>query len=115
MSQTFQIKSARRQALTYLIQGLDPDQIAKITIAGGGEEVVLVRRGNNFVVANKDNYPAMASEINKLITTCLDIQTSEMYTDNPANFKDLGVTEENARLVVKFFKSTGDDKKNRRR
>ena len=98
-------------ASTYLIQGLDPEQVSKITIKGGGEEVILARRGAGFVISNKDNYPALTSEINKLITICLDIQTSEMYTDNPANFKELGVTEEDARLVVKFFKSAGEDKK----
>jgi hypothetical protein len=94
-------------AAAYLIQGLDPDQIAKITIATGkeGELVALVRRGQNFVVANKDKYPAFTDEINKLITTCLDIKTSQLYTDNPANFKELGVTEQDARLIVKFYKA----------
>jgi hypothetical protein len=91
----------------YLIQGLDPDQIAKITIATGkdGELVALNRRGQNFLVANKDKYPALTDEINKLITTCLDIKTAELYTDNPANFKELGVTEADARLIVKFYKA----------
>ncbi len=96
---------ARTTAPAYLIQGLDPDQIASITIGIGSEQVVLNRRGHGFVVASRDNYPALSSEINKLITTCLDIQTAEMYTDNPANHKDLGVTEEDARHLVKFFKA----------
>jgi hypothetical protein len=108
---------APANAPAYLIQGLDPDQIASITIGSTGspskgkseEQVILNRRGRGFVVASKDNYPALTSEINKLITTCLDIQTAEMYTDNPANHKDLGVTEEDARHLVKFYKadSTG--------
>jgi hypothetical protein len=89
----------------YLIQGLDPDQIASITVGRGSEQVILNRLGNNFVVASRDNYPALVSEINKLITTCVDIKTSEMYTDNPANHKELGVTEEDARHLVKFFKA----------
>jgi hypothetical protein len=98
---------------SYLIQGLDPDQIASITIgsaspqskAASSEQVILTRRGANFVAAGMDNYPASADEINKLISTCLDIQTSELYTDNPANHKDLGVTEEDAKIVVKFYKA----------
>ena len=100
---------APANAPAYLIQGLDPDQIAGITIGRGSEQVILNRRRQGFVVASKDNYPALTSEINKLITTCLDIQTAEMYTDNPANHKDLGVTEEDARHLVKFYKadSTG--------
>ena len=104
---------APANAPAYLIQGLDPDQIASITIGStslpskgkGDEQVILNRRGRGFVVASKDNYPALTSEINKLITTCLDIQTAEMYTDNPANHKDLGVTEEDARHLVKFYKA----------
>jgi hypothetical protein len=96
---------APANAPAYLIQGLDPDQIAGITIGRGSEQVIMNRRRQGFVVASKDNYPALTSEINKLITTCLDIQTAEMYTDNPANHKDLGVTEENARHLVKFFKA----------
>jgi hypothetical protein len=101
---------ARKDQIAYLIQGLDPDQVARITIGKPGEEVILNRRGANFVVANLDNYPARTSEINKLITTCLDIQTAELYTDNPANHKDLGVSEPNARVLVKFYKAATENK-----
>jgi hypothetical protein len=101
---------AKKAQTAYLIQGLDPDQVARITIGKPGEEVILNRRGANFVVANLDNYPARTSEINKLITTCLDIQTAELYTDNPANHKDLGVAEPNARILVKFYKAAPPDK-----
>jgi hypothetical protein len=100
----------KKDQTAYLIQGLDPDQVARITIGKPGEDVILNRRGANFVVANLDNYPARTSEINKLITTCLDIQTAEFYTDNPANHKDLGVTEPNARVLVKFYKAAPPDK-----
>ncbi len=89
----------------YLIQGLDPDQIASITIEGGGEQIILNKPGKNFVVANKDNYPAKIDEINKLVSICLDIRTARFFTDNLANFKDLGVTDEDAHVVVKFFKA----------
>jgi hypothetical protein len=96
---------AKKDQVAYLIQGLDPDQIAKITIGKPGQELIFNRRGANFVIANLDNYPVLTSEINKLITTCLDIQTAELYTDNPENQKDLGLTEENARILVKFYKA----------
>jgi hypothetical protein len=96
---------AKKDHIAYLIQGLDPDTIAKITIGKAGQEVILNRRGAMFVIANLDNYPALTSEINKLITVCLDIQTSGLVTDNPENFKDLCVTEDKARLLVKFYKS----------
>jgi len=89
---------------TYLIQGLDTADIGSIVVGTGQERGQLTRQGRHFVLANKDDYPAETKEINDLVTKCLDIQTSQFVTDNPANHKDLEVTEEKARSVVKFFK-----------
>jgi len=88
----------------YLIQGFDPTDIGSIVIGKGEDTVTLNRREERFVVADKDNYPAVTGEINKLITSCLDIRPIELYTDDPANHKDLGVTEANASGVVKFLR-----------
>ncbi|MFB0554809.1 MAG: DUF4340 domain-containing protein [Phycisphaerae bacterium] len=88
----------------YLIWGLDPADIDSIVLGTGEEAVTLKRQQGRFVVVNKDNYPAKASEINNLITKSLDIQTSQFVTDNAANHEDLGLTEEEANTVVKFFK-----------
>jgi hypothetical protein len=89
----------------YLIQGLDPEQAASITIGSPSGIITLNKQGKNFVVATKDNYPAKIDGINRLISICLDIRTARFLTDNPANFKDLGVTEEDAHVFVKFFKA----------
>jgi hypothetical protein len=88
---------------SYLIQGVDTTLIDSIVVGTGEDAVTLKRRQGGFVVANKDNYPAKASQINDLITKSLEIQTSQTVTDNPANHEDLGVTEEKAKTVVKFF------------
>ena len=91
--------------LTPLIQGLDPADIDSIVLGKPGEGAVTLKsQRGRFVVVNKDNYPAKASEINNLITKCQEIQASEFVTDNPANYEDLEVTEEKARSVVKFLK-----------
>jgi len=87
----------------YLIQGLDPTGIDRIVLGTGEAAVTLKRQKGGFVVVNKDNYPAKTSEINDLLTKCLEIQRSEFVTDNPANHEDLEVTEEKARSVVKFM------------
>ncbi len=91
-----------RQA--YLIQGLDPADIDSIVVGTGEDAVTLKRQQGRFVVVNKDNYPAKASEINNLITKSLEIQTSQFVTDNAANHEDLGLMEEKANTLVKFFK-----------
>jgi hypothetical protein len=87
----------------YLIQGLDPADVGEIVVGNGETAVTLKRAANGFVVASKDNYPAKTSEINTLISKCLEIKTSEFITDNPANHEDLEVTEDKARSVVKFM------------
>ncbi len=89
----------------YLIQGLDPSGVDSIVIGTGEAAFTLKRQKSGFVVADKDNYPAKTSEINSLISKCLEIQTSEFVTDNQANHEDLEVTEEKARSVVKFMKA----------
>lgn len=89
---------------TYLIQGLNPNEIGSI-VAGTGNNIVTIKRTDSgFIVAEKDNYPASTERINRLITSCLDIQTTELYTADKTNFKDLGVTEENAKAMAKFYK-----------
>ncbi|MCJ7691997.1 MAG: DUF4340 domain-containing protein [Sedimentisphaerales bacterium] len=88
----------------YLIQGLDPADIGSIVIGSGDDEVVLKRKEGGFVVVNKDNYLAKSREINELITSCLDIRTSELYASDRSVHKDLGVTEEEAQSVVRFLK-----------
>jgi hypothetical protein len=90
---------------TYLIQGLDPTQIAGITVGTGDKTVKIEQQNGRFVVTNKSSYPADTKQINDLITKCLDIKTSELYTDKPENQADLEVTEAKARSVIKFFKS----------
>jgi hypothetical protein len=90
---------------TYLIQGFDPSAVDSIVIGKDEDAFTLKRHGNGFVVVNKDNYPAKTSETNSLISKCLEIQTSELVTDNPANHEELEVTEQKARNVVKFMKA----------
>ena len=87
----------------YLIQGLDPADIDTIVMGKAEDAVTLKRDKNGFVVASKDNYPAKTSEINSLVSKCLEIKTSEFITDNPANHEDLEVTEEKARNVIKLM------------
>jgi len=88
----------------YLIQGLDPADIDSIVLGAGKSAVTLKRQAKGFVVVNNDNYPAETSEINSLLSKCLEIQTVHFITDDAANHEALEVTEEKARSVVKFLK-----------
>lgn len=88
----------------YLMPGLNTARIGSIVITGkDGNIITLKRIAGRFVVTNKDNYPAKVSEINGLLSKCQELRWSQFITDDPANHEDLGVTEENARHVVKFY------------
>lgn len=105
---TLQSRYANKQSFVpagnfYLIQGLDTAKIASIMLGIGDSQTILVRRGQAFLVANKDDYPADIGKINTLISSCLDLKAAEFVTDNPANHNDLGVTAEKARYVVEFI------------
>lgn len=91
----------------YLLGNIDPSLIQTIVIGAGDKEVTINRIGNQFLVKTKDNYPADISEINNLITKCTDIQITELYTADPDNHKDLGVSKENASSQVRFLKADG--------
>ena len=103
-------KSTGPVGITYLIQGLNVDNVASIMIGKAGDHVVLNRKENVFVVASKDDYPARGKEVNDLITKCLDIRADarQLVTSNPANHDDLAVSEEKAQYVVKFFDGGGN-------
>lgn len=100
-------RTVRSDEPAYLIQGLDPAGIGAIVLGIGEKEVRLSRQGEGFVVASKQNYPAKTSEVNNLISKCLEIKTAQLITESAKNHEDLEVTEEKARTVVKFF--TGPD------
>jgi hypothetical protein len=88
----------------YLIQGLDPAKVSKIVIGKDANTFTLIRGQNGFTVENRSNYPAGSKTINNLFSSIMDIRTIEVYTENKANYKDLGVTEEqDSQAVVKFL------------
>lgn len=92
--------AARR---TYLIQGLNPDKIARIEIESADNRVELIRTGATFTVADKDNYPAKSDRINELFTQVMDIKTAELITGDRANHAELEVTEDKAQYLVKLL------------
>lgn len=94
---------AESKGPSYLILGLDTSKIGSVVVGKGQDTVTLKRQGAEFVVADKDNYPAVTGKISELITSCLDIKIADLYADEEAYHEDLEVTEEKAGSVVKFL------------
>ena len=92
-----------------LIQGLDFEGVSKIVVKGGDDTVTLKRRSNGgFSVLEKDGYPATLRAVNRLTAGCLDIEVKDVYTSTVENFDELGVSEDEAENVVKFYRE-GDE------
>lgn len=87
-----------------LVQGLDTSKIATVVLVSKDEETKITRNAKGgYVVTNKENYPALVNEINGLVAEILDIKTVERVTSSAQNHKDLGVSEDTARYIVKFL------------
>ena len=86
-----------------LIQGLKTADIDRITLGPPDKMLTLKKTGEQFLLVEKDNYPASIQQINNLITSSLDIRVKELVTDNPKNFKDLDLTEDSAKSIIKFL------------
>ncbi len=100
--------NTRKPSVSYknvkLIQGFDTGRIATVILKSEDEETRITQGADGrFVVTNKDNYPALINEINGLVAEILDIKTVDLVTDDPTNHTDLGVSEDNARYIVKFL------------
>ncbi len=91
-----------------LIQGLDSRAISKIVLGAGDDSATIARKGNQFVVVEKDHYPAMMEKINDLLTEVLEMKVERLHTEKADLHDDLEVTEDNARNVVKLLNK--DDK-----
>lgn len=93
-----------------LIQGLNVDAIAEITVLSnkGANTLTLKKQDGRFRLLEKDGYPANISPINTLLNNCLDIRVARPITSNPANHPDLGVTDETAQYAVRFLNADGN-------
>lgn len=86
-----------------LIQGLKTNDIDRITLGPPDKMLTLKKTGDQFYLVEKDSYPASIQQINNLIASSLDIRIKELVTDNPDNFKDLDLTEDTAKSIIKFL------------
>ncbi|MCP4451781.1 MAG: DUF4340 domain-containing protein [Planctomycetes bacterium] len=86
-----------------LLQGLDPADIYTVEIGIGDDAIRLTRQEAQFVVANKEDYPASVTQINELLTQCLDLKPSELISRSASNHADLEVTEDAAQHVIRFL------------
>jgi parvulin-like peptidyl-prolyl isomerase len=87
-----------------LIQGLELDKVAKITLKDKDKTLGLARRGKGFVVVESSSYPADTKKINELLTKCLEIRIADKITGDRANHAELGVSKDSEdATIVRFY------------
>ena len=101
-------QSAKPPEEIFLIQGMPVEKVGKIVLGLNEKEVSLQRSGENeFVVLNKDNYPADNAKVRELLTNCLKIRTSGFVTELAKNHEALGVDTADPNgpdSVVRFYR-----------
>jgi len=104
------VSSRTSSGTMYLVSGVNTDEIGSIVIKSGDKTMTLKKQSGRFVVVDKDYYPADISKINDLISRCLEIEvSSQVITENPENHKDLGVSEDNSQVIVKFLNANSEE------
>ncbi|MFO7900074.1 MAG: Gldg family protein [Planctomycetota bacterium] len=96
---------------TPLVQGLDTQDVHTIAIVEKEHTVTLNRTGEGrFVVAEKDDYPADESKINRLIVRdILDITCETVASRNPELHEQFGVTDGHDDAVkISFLDENGE-------
>jgi hypothetical protein len=92
-----------------LIQGLDPSLIAKVQVAAEGKHVTLARKDDQFLVTDRESYPASVKEVNSLLMKVLEIRCHAVVSDSPDSHKEFGVADDAKTTKVEL---TGKDGKN---
>jgi hypothetical protein len=85
--------------------------VASVTVSRDGTTMTLIRDGDNWLVAEKGNYPANAAKISQIVRAMADLTLVEPKTQNPDLYPRLEVEDpgngKSALLAVKD-KSGGD-------
>jgi len=92
---------------SYFIQGVNPDEISKITISSGEKMVTFVKDDKSFNIADKSGYTADRQMINKIFEAILNIKIRSKVALGQKYFAGLGNGENPQSIVVRFFNETG--------
>ena len=94
-----------------LIQGLDPSLITQIQVSAEGKHVTLQRKDDQFLVVDRENYPASIKEVNGLLMKVLEIRCHEAISESPDSYKELGVADDGKTTKIELLGKVGKDNK----
>ncbi|MHC5062814.1 MAG: DUF4340 domain-containing protein [Planctomycetota bacterium] len=101
----FEFKAGRK-----LIPSIDTDRLTSIEVEGWGMRTVLTKQGNNYVVSNRNNYPASVQAYSELVRSVLKASCDEEITEDSSKHDDLWVNWPSGRNHrVRFLDADGNE------
>lgn len=103
-----------KQAGDYLFPGLEAkvNDVAKVEIVKGEDHVTIERTGDDWQIAEKDNYPANFAKVKEAVMKIAAFTTIEAKTKIPDNYGKLNVedpTKEDTKAVQVSLKDGSDN------
>jgi len=92
-----------------LVQGLDLDKVAKITVTKKDTTVTLEKKGKSYVVVERKGYPASIKKANELLVEVLGIRLAEKVATSAESHKELGVDKGGEDATLVEFAEKADD------
>ncbi len=86
------------------LSNLNPDEIAEIVIAKGGETTRLERQGEEFVLADQGGYPAKNDAVNRFVKDVLGLSLEKEIGRGESLEKELELTGEEENTIAVTFK-----------
>ncbi len=101
----FEFKAGRK-----LIPSIDTGRLSSIEVEGWGMKTVLTKLGENFVVSNRNNYPASVEAYSELVRSVLKTSCDEEITGDASKHDDLWVNWPSGRNHrVRFLDAEGQE------
>jgi hypothetical protein len=91
-----------------LFEGLAADQFVRLTIKDpGGEQIVLAKAADGWVLPEMDDYPCSDTTISDLVTKIVELKVGRPVTQTPASHKRLKVSEQDFVRLIEFSLADG--------
>ena len=103
-------RTVEAQKGALLVQGLGLGEIASISIKSKDKSVTLEKKDGEFVVSERNGYPASVKKVNDLLLDIMGIRIAEKVTSSKGNHEELGVVVDgDEATTIKFADQEGKD------
>jgi len=93
--QAYRTTGQTAEVTPLVIDGFEASEVSQITIIDDqGNQLVLARAGDGWVLPEKGDYPALAANVDELLKSIVGLETRRLVTRTEASHKRLQVAED---------------------